>query len=313
LARIQRGARRQWPLFLIAALLLTTAGVAFDMTGGVSVAPSVAFWLPIGLGAGLALALARELGRNTITSLSSLGKHRDYAILGASPELSTRALRQLPPDKRSPLGCLALLPASPFATAFRDLQANISKHGSLAFVPSSPNEGATTVALCTAISASQQGRTAVVVDCDLRRRSLTRTLGFDPDEGVLDACAEPDLWPNFVGEEDETGLHFIPAGRRGGAWRQLGSAPGFRELLAGLRSHYDLVLLDCPPALASADAAILAGMADKIVLVAAWDCTRLTTMRRAMGLLQRSRPGALTGVYVNRVPPEYRFGRVRGE
>jgi hypothetical protein len=47
--------------------------------------------------------------------------------------------------------------------------------------------------------------------------------------------------------------------------------------------------------------------------VAAWDCTRLTTMRRAMGLLQRSRPGALTGVYVNRVPPEYRFGRVRGE
>jgi Mrp family chromosome partitioning ATPase len=255
--------------------------------------------------------LVRELSRNTVTSLSSFGKNRGYVILGASPELTARALRQLPPDKRSPLGCLAQQPASPFATAFRDLQANLGD-ALVAIMPSVPNEGATTVAMCTAISASQQGRSVLVIDCDLRRRSLTRALGFDPDEGVLDACAQPSQWHDYVGEEDETGLHFIPAARGGGAWRHLSSSRGFPELLTRLRRHYELILLDCPPALASADTTVIAGLADKSVLVTAWDRTTLTAVRRSLALLQR-RPRAEIGVYVNRVPPAYRFGRLRGD
>lgn len=272
----------------------------------------MAFWAPVSVALGSAIAIARELSRNTVTSLSSFGKRRGYAILGAAPELTARTLRQLPPDKRDPLGCLAHLPASPFATAFRDLQAAIGENAIVAFIPSVPNEGATTTALCTAISASQQGRSVVVIDCDIRRRSLTRALGFDPDEGVLDACADPDAWQNFVGEEDETGLHFIPAARGAGVWRQLSSGPGLKALLTHLGEHYDLIILDCPPALTSAEGSVIAGFADKAVLLTGWDRTPLTVVRRAMALLQR-RPGAMTGVYVNRVPPEYRFGRLRGE
>ncbi|MGD9979765.1 MAG: AAA family ATPase [Hyphomonadaceae bacterium] len=285
--------------------------MAFDLTGGVAPWASIAFWAPLALAVGLAVALARELSRNTVTSLSSFGKHRGYAILGAAPELTDQTLRQLPPDKRNPLGCLAFLPASPFATAFRDLQASFSKDAIVAFTSATPNEGGTTAALCTAISASQQGRSVVVIDCDLRRRSLTRALGFDPDEGVLDACANPEVWQNFVGEEDEVGVHFIPAARGSGAWRHLSSTPGFKTLLKRLSQHYDLIVLDCPPTLVGAEGPVLAGLADKTVLVAGWDRTPLPSVRRAMNLLQR-RPGAMTGVYINRVPPEYRFGRLRG-
>jgi Mrp family chromosome partitioning ATPase len=312
LARLRRGFRRQWLLFAAVTIVIAGAGLAFDWTGGVPLLPSATFWLPLSFAAGFAVALTRELSRNTVTSLSSFGKHRGYAILGAAPELTPRTLRQLPPDKRTPLGCLALLPASPFATAFRDLQASVSKDAIVAFTSSVPDEGSTTAALCTAISASQQGRNVVVIDCDLRRRSLTRKLGFDPDEGLLDACAAPDRWQAFVGEEDEIGLHFIPAPRPTGKWRNLDAAAGLQRLLANLREHYDLIVLDCPPVLATSDGPAIAALADRIVLVTAWDQTPLNAIRRAMGCLQRQ-PGAMTGVYVNRVPPEYRFGRLRGE
>lgn len=312
LARLRRGVKRQWLLFVLVALLVSAGGVAYDLSGGANPLVAVLFWAPIGLGAGLFVALVRDLSRNTVTSLSSFGKNRGYAILGASPELTPRALRQLPPDKRTPLGMLAFQPSSPFATAFRDLQSAITKDGVVAFTAATANEGATTAALCTAIAASQQGRSVVVIDCDLRRRSLTRSLGFDPDEGLVDACEEPSQWQNFVGEEDETGLHFIPASRHRSPWRNAASAPGFNELLLRLRQHYELIVLDCPPVLVGADGVATAGMADKCIVVIAWDRTPITAVRQAMSALQR-KPRAQTAVYVNRVPPEYRFGRLRGD
>lgn len=311
LGRLRRGVRRQWLLLAAVAVAVTVAGVAFDVSGGVRPFVAVGFWAPLGLAAGLGVAFLRELSRNTVTSLSSFGKHRGYAILGAAPELTPRALRQLPPDKRSPLGCLAFQPASAFATAFRDLQNAISREGVVAFTSAVPGEGATTSALCAAISATQQGRSVVVIDCDLRRRALTRALGFDPDEGVLDACEHVDRWQEYVGEEDETGVHFIPAGRTRNAWRNLSVARGFPALIARLREHYELIVLDCPPMLDSADGPVIAGLSDKSVLVTAWDRTPISAVRRAMHVLQQ-RPRAMTAVYVNRVPPEYRFGRLRG-
>jgi hypothetical protein len=177
-------------LLLLVAIVFTAAGVGYDLTGGLQPLRSLLFWAPLGFAAGFVAASVRELARNTVTSLSSFGKNRSYAILGAAPELTPRVLRQLPPDKRTPLGCLAFQPSSPFATAFRDLQSALTKDGVVAFTAAVADEGATTAALCTAIAASQQGRTVVVIDCDLRRRSLTRGLGFDPDEGLVDACEE---------------------------------------------------------------------------------------------------------------------------
>jgi Mrp family chromosome partitioning ATPase len=213
---------------------------------------------------------------------------------------------------RTPLGVLAFQSATPFASAFRDLQNTVGEDKIVAFTSSVPNEGATTAALCTAISAAQQGRSAIVVDCDVRRRSLTFSLGFDPDEGVLDASADPENWQNFVGEEDETGVHFMPGGRSRSPWRTISGAPNFSALLEKLRDHYDLVVLDCPPALGSPDTPMMASLAEKTIVVTAWDRTPISAVRTAMRALQR-RPRAVTGVYVNRVPPEYRFGRLRGE
>lgn len=307
--RLRRGAVRQaFPIALI-AVVIAAAGIAFDVSGGVRPLAASFFWGPLGLAVGLGFALVAELSRNTVTSLSSFGRHRGYAILGAAPELLERTLRQLPPDKRSPLGCVIFQPASPFSTAFRDLQGTLP-NGVVAFIGSIQDEGATTAALSTAISAAQQDRRVIVLDCDLRRRALSRAFGADVEEGVLQACERPERWRDFLCEEEETGLHFLPAARGFNPWRTLTGAPGFAELLTELSAAYDLIVLDCPPALSSAEGPAIAGFARTCIVVTAWDRTRIGAVRTAMRSLQR-RQNLNTGVYVNRVPPTYRFGRLR--
>jgi Mrp family chromosome partitioning ATPase len=202
------------------------------------------------------------------------------------------------------------MPASAFATAFRDLQGVLAHERAVSFVGAAPGEGATTAALCAAVSATQQGRSVIIVDCDLRRRSLTRGFGIEPEVGVLEACEQPDYWREYVEQENETGLHFMPAARPPSVWRTLIETPGFPVLLKRLREEYDLVVLDCPPILATAEGALTARMSAKIVLVAVWDQTPLGAVRRAMRNL-RTRARAATNIYVNRVPPGYRFGRLR--
>ncbi|HYD74091.1 MAG TPA: CpsD/CapB family tyrosine-protein kinase [Candidatus Binatia bacterium] len=309
-ARLARGASRQWLFVAILATAFSAFGLWFHTAGGARLIPSmIAFYVGLGAGAAVLLGILRELGRNTITSVSSLGKNRGYTILGAAPELSARALRQLPPDQRSPFGCVTNDAASPFATAFRDLQGNVATDGVVAFIGSYAGEGATTSALCVAASASQQGRSVIVVDCDLRRRSLTRGFGLAPELGVLEACERPEFWRDYVEEEHETGLNFMPAAKPLSPWRTLIGHAGFPSLLNHLREAYDFVVLDCSPALGSAEGPMVARLAQRSVIVAVWDQTPIGAIRHTMRTLRRN-PGA-TGVYVNRVPQGYRFGRLR--
>lgn len=310
-ARLLRATRRQAIPFAIAVASVTALGVAYDMSGGVRLQAALPLWLGVGVTVALIVAAMRELGRNTVTSIASLGKHRGYAVLGAAPALTPAALRQLPPDARSPLGVMTLQPASAFASAFRNLQDAVANDKVVAMIAPTPEAGATTVALCTAIGATQQGRRVIIVDCDIRRRSLTTALGRDPSVGVLQAAERPETWRSFVEQEDETGLPFLPAAAESNPWRSLFGAPGFPTLLDHLRAEFDLVVLDCPPAL-RAEAVMLARMADRCVVVAEWDETPLAILRRLMRTL-RNRSRAVTGIYVNRVPPGYRFGRVRPE
>jgi Mrp family chromosome partitioning ATPase len=307
-----RAFRRQALVVLCVAVGVGMAGVAGEVfLGSASWQLAALFWGPVGVGLALLVGIVRELGRNTVTTLSSFGKHRGYAVLGAAPELTPGVLRQLPPDKRSPLGCVAFWPASAFATAFRDLQGSLPERGVVAVVGSIAGEGATTAALCAAASAAQQGKSVIVVDCDLRLRSLTQWLMDEPLAGVLEASEDPANWRASVAEEHETGVHFMPAVRSRNAWQTL--ANRIRPLIEQLRENYDLVVLDCPPALESAEGLVLARLADRAVVVTAWDRTPLRAVRRTVQGLHGHSRRTPTAVYVNRVPAGFRFGRIRSE
>lgn len=308
-ARVRRALRRQVSAFVVAAVLIFGVGFLYAYSGGVPPLLALPICLVIGVVLAFVLCAVFELSRNTITSVASLGKHRGYTVLGAAPELTPEALRELPPDQRTPLGCLIYQPASPFATSFRDLQGGIGKKGLIAFISSVPNDGASTTALGAAVSATQQGRRVLLVDCDVRRRSLTRSLVGDVEAGIAQAADRPQGWQNLLMQESETGLDFMPAAPPKNPWATLVGMHAFPLLVEDMKREYDLVVFDCPPALASAEGAMLARLADKCIVIAAWDDTPIGTLRQSMRSINR--PANSMGVYVNRVPPGYRFGRLR--
>lgn len=308
--RLRRAWRRQWPIALTVVVLVLAAGALAALTSDAGLVETAAFFIPGAVFGGFSAATLRELSRNSITSLSSLGKYREYAVLGAAPLLSKRTLRELPPDQRTPLGALTFQHASPFATAFRDLQGALGAEQIIAVISAAPGEGASTVALSAAISAKQQGKRVILLDCDLRRRTFSAALEHEPQAGLVEACVEPEHWRDFVDEEDETGLHFIPAARPPTNWQALAGMPGLPVLLENLRAEFDLIVLDCPPALTSADGPVVARMADKSVVVVAWDETPVAALRDTIRAL-RARSRGSAGIFVNRVPEGYRFGRLR--
>lgn len=308
LGRMVRAMGRQFPAFLIFFVIVAGLGAAYDYTGGIPLLAVAKLWGPVGFAAGVGAGIVRELGRNTIGSLTALRRHRGYAVVGAAPELTDQTLRALPPDKRTPLGALAFQPAGAFAASFRDLQ-DVLGDKVVAFIGSVPNEGATTAALCAAASATQQGRRVIVIDCDIRRRSLTRLLHCDTDHGVLEAAEQPQNWREALHEEEEIGIAYIPAARLRNPWRSLHGSRGFKAMLEEVRGHYDLVLLDCAPALSNADGAMVARLADRVVVVAAWDETPLSAVRTAVRALRK--PADATSLLVNRVPANYRFAKLK--
>src|SRR5262249_29621471 len=142
--------------------------------------------------------------------------------------------------------------------------------------------------LGAAVSATQQGRRVLLVDCDIRRRSLSRSLVGDVENGVAQAADRPQGWQRFLMQESETGLDFMPAAPAKTPWATLVGMHAFPLLVEDMRRAYDLVVFDCPPALASADGAMLARLADRCVVVAAWDDTPIGTLRQSMRSINRA-------------------------
>jgi Mrp family chromosome partitioning ATPase len=91
-----------------------------------------------------------------------------------------------------------------------------------------------------------------------------------------------------------------------------------QELLDRLRTRFDVVLLDSPPALVVTDASVLATLVDGLVVVARADKTRRGALRATIEeLAQSGRP--IAGIILNRVQGRetgyyyYEYGRSYGD
>jgi Mrp family chromosome partitioning ATPase len=82
--------------------------------------------------------------------------------------------------------------------------------------------------------------------------------------------------------------------------RQIHESGRLIPSLRGLEEQYDIFLLDAPPLLVSADAELLCGMADAVLLVVEAEGVTVGELRRAAKQLDQISP-PIMGVVVNRV------------
>lgn len=175
-------------------------------------------------------------------------------------------------------------PKSALAESVRSLRTSIlfsnvdNPPRTVMFTSSVPREGKSTTSVLMAMTSRQMGKSAIIVDCDLRLPALARLLGADDGApGLLSVMQDAATLDEAIYRDPDTGLHVLmtkPSEPRSNVnAADILSSRKFHDLIAELKSRYDLVILDTPPALIVADAKILASHADAVVYVVRWDST----------------------------------------
>jgi capsular exopolysaccharide synthesis family protein len=257
-------------------------------SAGAAVSPkiprNIAFGVVVGLALGLALALIREVldtRIKTVDDVSDLG----LPVLGVIHY--DRGIKSNPL-----LGTTAMHPS--VGEAFRQLRTNLQfldfgeRPRSLLVASALPQEGKSTTVWNLAITLAAAGQRVIVVEADLRRPTLSRTyLGLRDDRGGLS-----DVLIGNLGLEEASvswmdgRLMLLPSGTVPPNPSELLGSQSMSRLLARLGEHADLILIDAPPLLPFADAAVLAAMAGATLFILRAGGTRREHVRHARRLLE---------------------------
>ena len=176
----------------------------------------------------------------------------------------------------------------------------------IAVTSSVRGEGVSITAANLALTAARTRDARVaLIDCDLRRGTAAQLFGMGPRAGLAEVLAGKAEIGEALGNYHEGHLAVVPAGKPPAESAALLASPRFQQTLQLLRSLFDEIYLDVPPALATADAAVVAYKADGVVMVVRAD----VTPREQVASAVRSLAGAplwgllLNGVEPGRVPP----------
>jgi capsular exopolysaccharide synthesis family protein len=174
------------------------------------------------------------------------------------------------------------------AEAYRTLRTNlifsqsVEALRSVVVTSAAPSEGKTTTAANMAVSFAQQGMRVAIIDCDLRRSRLHKMFSIPREPGLTEfILGQLDL--DAVSRETTVpGLYVIPSGHLPPNPAELLGGNKMRTALAKLNEAFDLVVLDTPPLLAASDAAILATIADGVVMVVRAGVTEIEAGQQAI-------------------------------
>jgi capsular exopolysaccharide synthesis family protein len=181
-------------------------------------------------------------------------------------------------------------PLSPFAESMRTLRAALWLGAEpprvVVITAARPGEGKTTTSVALARSAAMNGERVLLIDCDVRQPSIGRIFRAEGAPGVTDLLLGQAVLERIIRRDHLSSLDYIPAGAAEIHSLGLFMSEAMAGLLDRVRRDYDLIVLDAPPALAMADARVVARLADATLLCVKWRDTPRSVVRNSLGLLE---------------------------
>ncbi len=197
--------------------------------------------------------------------------------------LGVPRLGSIPNDDSGPAPTLADAP-SPATAAYGDLLTEIEGHtnGQVLLVSSpGPGQGASTVALNLAVSATQRGRRVALIDGDVTGHGVSRFLSTGPEPGLTDLAdgsstlaESARMWE--IGPDSV--LPIVPSGSPDGASEDALAGSGLAASIDRIAERADTVLIDAPPIAWDGATAPLAAHADGTILVVTDGATDTTVV-----------------------------------
>ena len=185
-------------------------------------------------------------------------------------------------------------PDSAYAEAIRSLNTRLllafpdGPPKVLVLTSAEPDEGKSTLGLSLVRAQAQADRQVLLIDADFRRsRVTTRISGIAAQPGLYEVLSGQ-ATPESAIQSDPASLADVMVSGSSAADRKvLGDAAKLEGLLAELRSRYDLIVIDAPPALALAEGQVIPMVADAVLLVVRWGKTRKRVVRYTIDQLTR--------------------------
>lgn len=253
------------------ALQTSNAYVVRTALGAVQVQPRTKRNVALGLGLGtvlaaalVALAYALDTKRQTVRTLE---ERLGIPLLARIPA---------PPAGKERL----LMNSEPFgvhAESYRVLRANLEfvnrERGARVIMATSAaaGEGKSTTLANLALAYGREGKRVVIVDLDLHRPTLAQIFGVIANPGVVEAAygqTTLDVALKTVpGILHSNSLRVLPAEPPRRDIGEFAASERLRVLVHELRERAEIVLIDAPPLLVSADAITMGAIVDGIVLV----------------------------------------------
>ena len=253
----------------------------------------------IGLVIGIGLAFFIEYLDTSVKTLEDIEKYLQIPVLAVVPK-DVATLIKTEGD-------------TPDAEAYRMLRANVEFNkpnrnaNTFTLVSGGPGEGKSTTLNNLAFTCAQGGYNVLVVDADLRRPTQHKFFDQDNSHGLVDYLmgnAEPD---DIVTTTKHDNLSFIPSGQLPGESVGILNSQRMVDLIARVKSQYDLVFFDSPPILGVSDGSVLASECDVTIMV-------VQHRRFPRAMLQRVKQavtnagGKLIGVVLNNVDSKHDEG-----
>lgn len=276
------------------------------VTGHTPVSPqpmrNAAGAVAIGLLLGIGAAGVREALDTTLRKPEEVAELASAPVLGSfsyDPKVHKRRLLTDFPSH------------SPRVEAFRFLRTNLQflnvDQRSKVFVVTSslPGEGKTTTATNLAIALAQSGERVALVDGDLRRPGVANYLGLEASVGLTSVLIGRIALADAMQEWGPDGLPVLTSGPMPPDPTHLLQSRAMAEVLGDLRRAFDIVLIDAPPLLPVADAAILSAQVEGALLVARHGRTTRDQVRSCaerLGSVHAKIAGAILNMCPHRGP-----------
>ena len=160
-----------------------------------------------------------------------------------------------------------------------------------------PAEGKTLVSSNLAYAlVRQRGCRVLLIDADLRSPRVHTLLGAPAAPGLADYLQSTATEFEVTQRSSEEGLCFIPAGNHVTHPSELISSGRMKQFLNRVKPAFDWIVIDSPPALPVADASVLGGLVDGVLLVVRANSTPSQASQKACKEL---RGAHIIGVVLN--------------
>ena len=160
-----------------------------------------------------------------------------------------------------------------------------------------PAEGKTLVASNLAFAmARQQGCRVLLIDADMRVPRIHRLLGAPEAPGLADYLQGGASEFEIIQRGPEGSLCFVPAGNHATHPSELISSPRMKKFIERVKTAFDWIIFDSSPTLFAADASVLGGLCDGVLLVVKAGSTPSEPARKACAELNGTN---LLGVVLN--------------